>query len=146
MIAQILLAHLVGDYLLQSDWMAAEKLKRLWPAVVHGAFYTLPFLLITLDWRALLIIAGTHIVIDRWRLARWMSWAKNWVAPIKVRRGLEAEEGRWVVESYNPTWAECKKNAGYPASKPAYMSVWLMILADNTMHLILNVVAVRWFG
>jgi hypothetical protein len=29
----VLLAHLVGDYLLQSDWMAAEKTKRWWPPV-----------------------------------------------------------------------------------------------------------------
>ncbi len=31
-----LLAHLVGDYLIQSDWMATEKVKRWWPAIVHG--------------------------------------------------------------------------------------------------------------
>ncbi|MBT2390812.1 DUF3307 domain-containing protein [Streptomyces sp. ISL-1] len=30
-----LLAHLAGDYLIQSDWMATEKVKRWWPAVVH---------------------------------------------------------------------------------------------------------------
>ncbi|WP_205679869.1 DUF3307 domain-containing protein [Paenarthrobacter ureafaciens] len=31
----ILLAHLIGDYLIQSDWMASEKTKRWWPAIAH---------------------------------------------------------------------------------------------------------------
>jgi hypothetical protein len=45
--AKPLLAHLAGDYLLQSDWMATQKVRRWWPAVVHGLTYLLPFLLIT---------------------------------------------------------------------------------------------------
>lgn len=43
----VLLAHLVGDYLLQSDWMANEKTKRRWPAWAHAITYGLPFLLVT---------------------------------------------------------------------------------------------------
>jgi hypothetical protein len=47
LIASIGLAHMVGDYLIQNHWMAVEKTKRWWPAVVHGVTYGLPFLLIT---------------------------------------------------------------------------------------------------
>lgn len=43
----LLLAHLVGDYLIQSDWMANEKTKRWWPAWAHALTYGLPFLLVT---------------------------------------------------------------------------------------------------
>ena len=32
----IVLAHLVGDYLIQSHWMAVEKVNRWWPAIAHG--------------------------------------------------------------------------------------------------------------
>lgn len=33
------LAHMVGDYLIQSDWMAQEKTKRWWPAIAHALTY-----------------------------------------------------------------------------------------------------------
>ena len=36
----IILAHLVGDYLIQSDWMASEKTKKWWPAIAHGITYS----------------------------------------------------------------------------------------------------------
>ena len=71
-----LLAHLVGDYVLQNHAMATRKTSS-WPwALLHAAFYTLPFLLLTQDWRALAIIGGTHAVIDRYRLARY--WVNFW--------------------------------------------------------------------
>lgn len=142
MIGQIVLAHLVGDYLLQSDWMATEKTKRWWPAILHGVLYTLPFVLITQSWQALAVISSTHVVIDRFRLARHIGWLKNWMAPIRVRRASEG--GAHVeFESYNPPWDECRAT-GYPKTKPAWMAVWLMIIADNTIHLLVNVAAVRW--
>lgn len=123
----IILAHLFGDYVLQSDWMASEKTKRWWPAVVHGVTYTLPFLLVTRSPWALLVIGGTHIVIDRYRLARHACWAKNLLAP----RG------------FNPPWRECTAT-GYPPDKPAWMAVWLMIIADNAIHVAINAGAIGW--
>lgn len=66
----IVLAHLVGDYVIQSHWMATEKTKHWLPAIVHGVTYTLPHALITQSPLALVVIGGTHIIIDRFRLAR----------------------------------------------------------------------------
>lgn len=120
----IILAHLVGDYLLQSHWMATEKVHRWWPAVAHGLTYTLPYLLITRSPWALLVIAGTHIVIDRYRLAKHVVWLKNQLAPAAYRPGHTA--------------------TGYSEDVPAWMAVWLLILADNTLHLLINFAAVRW--
>jgi hypothetical protein len=71
------LAHFVGDYVLQSHWMASEKTRRWWPAVAHAVTYGLPFLLLTLDPVALAVIVGTHAVIDRYRLARHLVWANS---------------------------------------------------------------------
>ena len=63
-----LLAHLVGDYVLQTSHMAEHKI-RSWPvAAVHAITYCLPFLFITLSLPALAVIGGTHAVIDRYRL------------------------------------------------------------------------------
>lgn len=123
----VLLAHLVGDYLIQSDWMAREKLKRWWPAVVHGVTYGLTFLFVTQSPAALALIVVTHIVIDRYRLARHLVWIKNFLAP---------------RADWHP-WSECS-GTGYHRDRPEWLAVWLMIIADNTLHLLINVSAVRW--
>jgi hypothetical protein len=101
----IVLAHLVGDYLLQSHLT-----------------YTLPYVLVTQSVMALIVIAGTHMVIDRYRLARHIVWAKNLMAPKGFRAG------------HTPT--------GYPSDTPAWLAVWLLIIADNTLHLLINAAAV----
>lgn len=123
----ILLAHLCGDYLLQSDWMATEKTKRWWPAWAHALTYGVPYIAVTRSLPALAVIVVTHAVIDRYRLARHVCWAKNLVGPKADRL----------------TWAECS-TTGYSPDKPLWMAVWLMIIADNTIHLLLNTAAVVW--
>lgn len=123
-----LLAHFVGDYLIQSSWMANEKTKRWLPAWAHAFSYGIPFLLVTRSAVALLIIVGTHVVIDHYRLARHVVWAKNFLAP----------------RSYWPeSFAECKAT-GYSPSMPVWLSTWLMIIADNTLHVLINSAALYW--
>lgn len=123
--ADQLIAHAVGDYIIQSDWMANQKTKRSIAAFVHVITYALPFLFLTLDPAALALIVGTHFVIDRWRLARYVCWLKNW--PWPGRR----------------PWVECV-GTGYPGTTPPWLATWLMIIVDNTMHVLLNAVALRW--
>lgn len=122
---QIILAHFIGDYIIQSDWMANEKTKRWLPAVAHGITYTVPYAFITQSLPALLAIALTHIIIDHYRLAKHVSWFKNQFAP----------------KAFRPEWAGGKHN-GYAATTPVWMSTWLMIITDNTMHLIINALAI----
>lgn len=72
-----LIAHLIGDYCLQNQWMANNKTSRWSAALVHAFLYTLPFLMVTQSWQALVVIGLTHAVIDRYRLARhWLSFYK----------------------------------------------------------------------
>lgn len=120
-----LVAHDIGDYLLQSDWQANEKTKAWLPALVHASLYTLCFVAITRDARALGIIGATHLAIDHWRLARYVCWAKNFIAP----------RHPW----WHP-WSECS-GTGYHKARPPWMAVWLMIRADNTMHHMCNLFA-----
>ena len=54
----LLVCHLVGDYLLQNDWMAQGKTSRWGPALAHAASYTLPFLFLTTSWKALAFICN----------------------------------------------------------------------------------------
>lgn len=111
-----LLAHLVGDYLLQPNQIAQAKLSKWWAATIHGLLYALPFLLVTQSWKALVVIAVTHIVIDRLRLAKYIGWLKNWTF----------------------------KGDGYPDEMPDFLRVWLLIITDNTMHLVINYLALRF--
>lgn len=122
--ADQLLCHAAGDYVLQSHWMATEKTKRSFAALCHVVTYALPFLLLRPSLLALAVIVGTHFVIDRWRLARVLVWLKNCLGP------------------HRP-WSECTAT-GYPAETPPWLSVWLLIVADNIMHVAINGAALRW--
>jgi hypothetical protein len=122
-----LIAHAVGDYVLQSDWMATEKTKKSIAAAVHASIYSLPFLFLTHAPAALAVIACTHFVIDRWRLARFVVWAKNFLGP------------------GNRRWSECAAT-GYPPDRPVWLAVWLLIIVDNIMHVLINGAAIRWLS
>lgn len=127
--ADQLVAHAVGDYILQSDWMANEKTKQNTAAAAHAICYTLPFLLLTQRAVPLLVICVTHFVIDRWRLARYVVWAKNWLAPTN--------------RPWNRPWKECT-GTGYALDRPPWLAVWLLIIADNTLHVLCNGLALRF--
>ena len=73
-----LILHLFGDYITQTDWMATRKTKRTAVAVLHAAVYTLPFILLEPSMVALSVIFATHAAIDRYRVARFVVFAKNW--------------------------------------------------------------------
>lgn len=120
----ILLAHLTGDYVAQSHWMATEKTKRWLPAILHALTYTACYLLVTRSPLALLAIGGTHAVIDRYRLARYVTWAKNQLAPAACRPPLSA--------------------TGYPLDTPPWLAFWLLIIVDNLLHVAINTAAVLW--
>lgn len=117
--ADQIIAHLVGDYLLQSHWMATEKTRNSLAAAAHAVTYTLPFAFITWSLPALALICGTHFLVDRFRLARFVVWAKNGA------RG--------------PVTA-----TGYTDDVPPWLAVWLLIIADNIVHLLINAAALRW--
>ena len=123
-------AHIIGDYVLQSEWMANEKIKNNVAAMVHSIVYTIPFLFLTQDSIALLIITGTHFVIDRWRLARCIAWFRNFLSP----------------PSWWYSWKEAKENSGASKDTPPFLSIWLLIIIDNTLHISINAFALFHFG
>ena len=122
--ADQLLAHLVGDYILQSDWMANEKTKSNVAASIHAFCYTLCFFPLIQSSEQIGLIFWSHFFIDRFRLARYLVWLKNWL-------------GR------NRPWRECSVT-GYPDPRPAWMSVWLLIIADNILHIVINGLALKY--
>jgi len=132
--ADQLLLHAIGDYVFQSDWMAKNKTKSTLAAAIHAICYGLSFLLIPMiphlgmkpaSWLGLAFIVGTHFIIDRFRLARYVIWLKNWLGP-------------------NASWEVCR-DTGYPPGTPAFLAVWLLIITDNIMHICLNGIAFKLF-
>lgn len=143
--ADQIVAHLVGDYILQSHWMATEKTKRHVAAAAHAICYTLPFLLITQSAVALAIICGTHFLIDRYRLARFVVWVKNW--PWQRNGGwVEVEDDRGDVQRTYQYELKPITATGYADDVPPWLSVWLLIWADNTLHIIINGLAIYYAG
>lgn len=163
--------HVIGDYITQSDWMASEKTKRWFPAACHATVYSLPFLALSPSLAAFAVITGTHYLIDRYRLARYVVWAKNWMSPLVWWR---KDMGRGWTLSSNQTAAEwhlwnsqlgsppddlksivkmlrrsnlpfeaCSAT-GYPPERPAWLAFWLLIIADNICHICINGAALRW--
>lgn len=151
--ADQLVAHAIGDYILQSDWMANEKTKRSFAALMHAWFYSLPFMYLRPSLAAFAVILVTHFIIDRWRLARYVVWAKNWLAPWSECDGgrIAANEAcdrkltqhPWHRVRPTPPWSACTAT-GYPPSRPLWMSVWLLIIADNVMHVLINGLALKY--
>lgn len=112
------ICHLIGDYLLQNDWMAANKTKAFLPAWIHAGVYSMPFAFIVPSELAVLVIFLSHFLIDRYRLAQYWIRLVNWY---------------WSGDNF-----------GYAEDKPKWMSVWLLIIVDNTLHIIINTLAILY--
>ncbi len=109
-----LIIHLWGDYITQNNWMANNKTKFTlegWLAcLIHCVIYTLPFLLLTTSYIAIIVIFLTHFLIDKFRLAVYLVQLKNWIFT----------------------------DTGFPKEMPNYLSFWLLIIVDNILHITIN--------
>lgn len=84
----LLIGHLIGDFLLQSSWMAKNKAVRWLPLLVHVSVYTAvvsTFGLLTdgLSWAAIALIFISHIVLDR------KTFVAFWVRNVQTVKGDE---------------------------------------------------------
>lgn len=111
-----LIAHLVGDYLLQNNYIANAKTTSTPYAILHVILYGIPFYLLLGFSYPLLFIIVTHFFIDRFRLAVYWIKFVNW------------------------NWKS--NNFGFPDTMPKWMSVWLVIIVDNVLHIVLNTGAI----
>jgi len=64
-------AHLIGDYLIQNDWMAKEKKNSHFVCTVHILTYMVPFLFCQLTWWQFLLVAIQHWIQDRTHIVGW---------------------------------------------------------------------------
>lgn len=68
-----IIGHLVGDYLLQNDWMAAGKKRNSLICLLHAAIWAAAVSVFSglWLWPGWLVLCGTHFVQDRFSLVGW---------------------------------------------------------------------------
>lgn len=137
-----IVTHVVADYFCQSDWMAVNKSRKWIPCLVHVIIYSLVFLLVFQpSWLAMAFIFGTHLILDRYSLVKYIIWVKNFVNPTFSNRpfsdcsitGFYDKNGTAGV--YDPDDA-----------RPFFITIWLYIIMDNTLHLICNGIALTYLN
>lgn len=94
-----LIAHLIGDYLIQNDWMAQNKKERTLPCLVHVSLYTTAVFALTLwPWWAMAIVFVTHFIQDRTKIITW------WMAKIGQRGFANPPLGPWSIIVVDNVW------------------------------------------
>lgn len=115
------LLHLVGDYIIQNDWMAKNKKERSIKGEIacqlHCVTYSLPFLIIA-SWPAVLLIYLNHYILDRTNIVAKFLALRNGVSHIK--------------------------NFGFSEDRPFVITIWLLIITDNTFHLLFNYLILKY--
>lgn len=130
-----LICHLIGDYILQNHWMAQNKTKAWIPALIHATTYILPFLLLNPTPTALLTIWSTHLIIDRYRLAHY--WVEFY--------GIGNTGTFWMIMKHDRMPWETGYDKIPPKERaPEWLTTWLLIIVDNTIHLTINYTALTW--
>lgn len=134
MVIAMFLAHLVGDYLLQTDKLAYWKSRQLSGVLVHCAIVTLVAWLFMLPfdpdwWLGILIIGLGHTAVDvgQFYLLRWSSIYQKWFSPLA--RFLLDQTVHVALISLALYWG------GYLVLPPA-ISLQRQILLDNRWGII----------
>lgn len=106
-----IIGHLVGDYLLQNDWMALNKKKHSIPCLMHCWLWSTAVMLFS-GWQWLpkphaaivfLVLFITHFIQDRTQIIGWWMHLK---------------------------WKDQSKFAESP------MAPWSLIVVDNVWHIV----------
>ena len=91
-----IIAHLIGDYIFQNDWMAIGKKKSYFICSVHIATYMLPFLFTTLNPIQLVLIAIQHYIQDRYEFIKWFCAITG---KFKAEVGITLPWGHFIVDN-----------------------------------------------
>lgn len=79
-IIEIIICHIVGDYLLQTDYMAKEKNNNLYILFVHCVCYCIPFIYIFGFNYKIISLLIIHMVIDWMKIHHYINIAVDQIA------------------------------------------------------------------
>jgi len=94
-------AHLIGDFILQNDWMAGNKKRSSVACLVHILVYLVPFLTCHLQWWQIVLIGVQHFAQDRTRFILW--WMRAWK---RVHPDNWKEIPLYVDQAFHLMWIE----------------------------------------
>ena len=121
LLARMLFGHLVGDYLLQPNWMALHKKKRFSIACLHCAVWTGSVLLFVpelLTVRTVIAVFASHLLLDATGIVnRWLN----------------------LIGSRSMENAHAFCEADHPELHKRFMIAYTALVqtvADNTLHLL----------
>ena len=77
MIIKTLMAHCVGDYVFQTQYIADGKRANPWLLFVHSVLYAVPFLLFINDYSLIALLILTHIIVDALKIKGIISYAAD---------------------------------------------------------------------
>ena len=117
-----LLLHILGDYILQNNWMAQNKIKFDFDGYLacwtHATIYALPFIIICPNVIGWAIIYSTHFFIDKYDAAKYWIMFVNW------------------------SWGE--PNYGFGKKMPPTLAIVLKIIIDNFFHVVINSIVIYY--
>lgn len=134
---RVLLGHLVGDYVLQNNWMAVNKKKQWIPCLMHCLLWTvsimiaiLPELLVTTWLMVFGLLYASHLILDKTGLVEW--WCK-------VTKSRTFAAAKTYADSVEPPFFAKLITVSYTAI--------VQTVIDNTFHLLLVTGILVWiFG
>jgi hypothetical protein len=94
-------AHLIGDFILQNDWMAGNKKRSSVACLVHILVYLVPFLTCHLQWWQIGLIGVQHFAQDRTGFILW--WMRVWK---RVHPDNWKEIPLYVDQTFHLMWIE----------------------------------------
>lgn len=144
---KFLLCHLIGDYVLgQSDYMALNKSKQTLPCLIHCLLYTSFFLFVTISWKALLFIFVTHFIIDRFPIiVKRIIWFKNHLNPqFNYPPFKYCDTTGYHDDSPYNTYRNGEERC-FGKPRHFFITIWLYIITDNTIHILCNLLSVILF-
>jgi hypothetical protein len=136
LVFRFLLGHLIGDYLLQTNWMALKKKSQTIPCLVHCSVWTacvcaclLPELIqlsIPRIFLVTVLIFLSHFWLDRFDLIEW-----------------------WFRKIGSRSWREMTRiyDYGKPSLEKQAMTAYTALVqtvADNTLHLAFVYLIIRF--
>lgn len=117
-----LFCHLIGDYFLQTDYIATNKKKYWQISLLHAFSYASCFVVLNISVWAFVVIFLTHWFIDGTNIVAMLNQYRN--------------QDFIGCDSYG--------NKDGFGDRPDHIRHWLLIIQDNTLHLIINYFAIMY--
>ena len=94
----LLVGHFVGDFILQTRWMAEQKTKKIMPLIVHAAVYTVTLALLALpagglSWWGIGLIFSSHLILDQ------RAFTDFWAAKVNGNTDID-----WLKITLDQSW------------------------------------------